>query len=61
MAQTDNLKSIKTGSKESAGIVEEEMNACGFNTGSQPYNGWTEESVYVYICPITPDSCETAD
>ena len=59
--RTNKLHCIKTDSRESAGAVEDEMNKRGFNTGSRPDNGGTEESVYVYIYPVTPGTRETAD
>ena len=52
--KTEYIKFIETNSRESAGAVEEEINKTGFNTASQPGNGDTEESVFVYIYPITP-------
>ena len=58
---TDNLMSIETDSRESAGNVEEEMSKRGFDTGARPDNGGTEESCFVYIYPKTPDTRETAD
>lgn len=59
--RTDSLKYIKTDSRASAGAVEKEMYKRGYNTGSRPDNGGDEESIYVYIYPITSYTRETAE
>lgn len=51
---------IEIDSREIAGDVEKEMTRRGFNTGSRPDNGGDEESVVVYIYPITPNTRETS-
>lgn len=59
--RTEDLHFVKTESREMAGAVEEEMHKRGYDTGSRPDNGGKEESIYVYIYPITPYTRETSD
>ena len=59
--KTKNLRYIETNSRDFAGAIEKEMQKRGFNTGKRPYNGGTEESVFVYIYPITPYTRETSE
>ncbi len=59
--KTENYGFIETVSREIAGDVEKEMHKRGYNTGSCPDNGGDEESVFVYIYPITLNTREVSD
>lgn len=59
--RTDNLFCIRTMSREMAGAVETEMYNRGYDTGRRPDNGGDDESVFVYIYPITEETRETAE
>lgn len=59
--KTDCIRYVKTDSRDSAGEVEKEMNRRGFDTGDKPDNGGDEESIYVYIYPITQYTQQTAE
>lgn len=58
---TSILRYIKTDSRLSAGEVEKAMSDRGFDIGANPDNGGDEESIYIYIYPITPYTRQTAD
>ncbi len=59
--RTKVIKFVKTDSRDSAGKIEKEMCKRGFNTGRRPDNGGTEDSMCVYIYPITQNTRQVAD